>query len=70
MKRNRHIKGSVEKFSGHFLRAGFCKEAANEGALPEYSIMRQSRHKESDAVKKFIRIANIWQDCAAIRLGL
>jgi hypothetical protein len=43
--------------------------AASKG-VAEHAIMRQSCHKKSDTVKKYIRIANMWQDCAAMKLGL
>lgn len=69
IKRNGYIKDRSDKFSGHSLRAGFCTTAASRG-VPEHAIMRQSRHKKSDTVKKYIRIANMWQDCAATKIGL
>jgi integrase len=69
VKRNSHLRGNESMFAGHSLRAGFCTTAAMKG-VPEHSIMRQSRHKKSDTVKKYIRIASMWQDCAATKLGL
>lgn len=69
IKRNEHIGSREANFSGHSLRAGFCTTAASKG-VAEHSIMRQSRHKKSDTVKKYIRIANMWQDCAAMKIGL
>jgi len=69
IKRNSHLEGKENSYSGHSLRAGFCTTAAAKG-VPEHAIMRQSRHKKSDTVKKYIRIANMWQDCAATKLGL
>lgn len=69
IKRNGHIGDREAQFSGHSLRAGFVTTAAQRG-VPEHAIMKQSRHKKSDTVKKYIRIANMWQDSAATKLGL
>jgi site-specific recombinase XerD len=69
IKRNKHLEGKEYQFSGHSLRAGFVTTAAQRG-VPEHAIMRQSRHKKSDTVKKYIRIANMWQDSAVTKLGL
>lgn len=69
IKRNEHLKDREAQFSGHSLRAGFVTTAAQRG-VSEHAIMRQSRHKKSDTVKKYIRIANMWQDSAATKLGL
>lgn len=69
IKRNSHLQANESMFAGHSLRAGFCTTAAMKG-VPEHSIMRQSRHKKSDTVKKYIRMASMWQDCAATKLGL
>lgn len=79
VKRNDYVKAKIEtsiengeyipSFAGHSLRAGFCTHAAIVG-VPEHLIMAQAGHKKSDTTKKYIRIANMWQDCAAIKLGL
>ncbi len=52
IKRNDYLRENKSMFSGHSLRAGFCTTAAMKG-VPEHSIMRQSRHKKSDTVKKY-----------------
>lgn len=60
---------NVPDYAGHSLRAGFCTHAALVG-VPEYQIMAQAGHKKSDTTKKYIRLANKWNDNAAIKLGL
>jgi len=59
----------VFTFSGHSLRAGFATTAAMAG-IPEYAIMKQTGHKRSDTIKKYIRAGNFWRDNAASRVGL
>ena len=56
-------------FSGHSLRAGFATTAAIAG-VPEYAIMKQTGHKRSDTLKKYIRAGNLWRDNAAAKVGL
>jgi integrase len=56
-------------FSGHSLRAGFATTAAMAG-IPEYAIMKQTGHKRSDTLKKYIRAGNLWRDNAAAKVGL
>jgi integrase len=41
-------------YAGHSLRAGFCTQAYLNGA-PELAIMRQSRHKSLDTMRKYVR---------------
>ena len=69
IKSNPLLSGWAKDFSGHSLRAGFTTTAAKAGA-PEHMIMRQTGHKKSDTIKKYIRIGTIWQENAAYKIGL
>ncbi len=69
IKRNDHIKGRKIEFGGHSLRAGFCTQAAING-VSAHASMKQARQKKVETHQKYIRIANMWQDCAATKLGL
>ncbi len=69
VKKNPYMSMMNGDFSSHSLRAGFCTQAAMKG-VQEYSIMRQSRISRSDTVKKYIRYGTMWQDCAAMKVGL
>ena len=57
------------KYAGHSLRAGLVTQAAIND-VPEYKIMRQTRHKSSDMVRKYIRDANLFRDNVSARVGL
>jgi site-specific recombinase XerD len=63
---NREI---AKEFSGHSLRAGFATAAAMAG-VQEYAIMKQTGHKRSDTLKKYIRSRDLWKDNAASKVGL
>lgn len=69
IKKNGHIKDKQAEYSGHSLRAGFCTQAAINN-VSVYASMRQARQKKVESHQKYIRIANMWQDCAATKLGL
>lgn len=69
IKGNPYLEGKEIDFAGHSLRAGFCTQAAAKG-LPEYLIMRQSRHKKSDTLKKYIRLGTAWTENVASKIGL
>jgi len=56
-------------YAGHSLRAGFCTQAYLNG-VPELAIMRQSRHKSLDTVRKYIRDKSLFRDNPAAKLGL
>lgn len=56
-------------YAGHSLRAGFCTQAYLNGAR-ELAIMRQSRHKSLDTVRKYIRDNTLFRDNPAAKLGL
>ncbi len=70
IKRNGYIQLSKKlDFSGHSLRSGFVTTAAIAG-VPEHIIMRQTGHKKSDTIKRYIRIGNMWSENAATKVGL
>ena len=60
---------AVSEFSGHSLRAGFVTSAARAGQ-PEHRIMRQTGHKSTEMVLRYIRVANAFSENAAQALGL
>ncbi|CDZ81941.1 site-specific tyrosine recombinase XerD [Candidatus Rubidus massiliensis] len=62
-------KEMATEFSGHSLRAGFATTAAMAG-VQEYAIMKQTGHKRSDTLKKYIRARDLWRENAASKLGL
>lgn len=59
----------VVKFAGHSLRAGLATSAAMAG-VSEHAIMRQTGHKRTDMVRKYIRIADPFHNNAAAQVGL
>lgn len=69
IKRNKYLANRKESFSGHSLRAGFVTTAVLAD-VSEHSIMRQTGHKKSDTLKKYIRIGNMWKENAASKIGL
>ena len=56
-------------FSGHSLRAGMATTAALNGAS-ERGIMRQTRHRSGEMVRRYIRTATVFSDNAVDQLGL
>lgn len=57
------------QFAGHSLRAGLATSAAMAGKS-EGSIMQQTGHRSSAAVRRYIREGNLFRDNAAGGLGL
>jgi site-specific recombinase XerD len=57
------------KYAGHSLRAGLVTQAAING-VQELTIMKQTRHKSSDMLRKYIRDASLFRDNASARVGL
>ena len=55
--------------AGHSLRAGFATQAFLNGAA-EVSIMRQTRHKSLNTLRKYIRDRSLFRDNPAAKLGL
>lgn len=56
-------------YSGHSLRAGLVTSAALAGAS-ETEIMRQSGHKSSQMVQKYIRVADVFKENISGKVGL
>ena len=56
-------------YAGHSLRAGFATQAFLNGAA-EVSIMRQTRHKSLNTLRKYIRDRSLFRDNPATKLGL
>lgn len=57
------------RYGAHSLRSGFCSTAAKAGK-PEHQIMKQTRHKRSDSLQRYIKKANLFDDNAASGIGL
>ena len=58
-----------EKYAGHSLRAGLVTQAAIN-QVPAIVIMRQTRHKSSDMLRRYIRETTLFRDNASARVGL
>lgn len=58
-----------ENYSGHSLRSGFATTAAMVGKS-ERAIMKQSRHKSTYMVRKYIRHTSLFEENAATDIGL
>ncbi|WP_066066180.1 site-specific integrase [Neobacillus soli] len=58
-----------EKYGAHSLRSGFCSTAAKAGKA-EHQIMKQTRHKRTDSLQRYIKKANLFDDNAAGGIGL
>jgi site-specific recombinase XerD len=56
-------------YAGHSLRAGFATQAFLNG-VAEVSIMRQTRHKSLNTLRKYIRDRSLFRDNPAAKLGL
>jgi integrase len=59
----------VADLSGHSLRSGMCTSAARNGAS-ERSIMKQSGHRSTVMVRRYIHDAELFADNASAKLGL
>ncbi|XKH34040.1 tyrosine-type recombinase/integrase [Azospirillum doebereinerae] len=57
------------RFAGHSLRAGLCTAAARAG-VSEHAIMKQTGHRSSSTLRRYIRDGNLFTENAAARLGL
>jgi integrase len=60
---------SAEAFAGHSLRAGHATQASMNG-VGELVIMRQTRHRSVETLRKYIRDGEIFRMNAAAGLGL
>lgn len=69
VKKHAKNKEMAIELSGHSLRSGFATTAAMAG-VQEYAIMKQTGHKRSDTLKKYIRSRDLWKDNPASRIGL
>jgi len=69
VKRNDHIQKRASEFGGHSLRAGFCTQSALNN-VPDSIAMKQSGHKDANTYGKYVRLADLWKNNAAGRLGL
>lgn len=69
LKRNYLDEENAHNISGHSLRAGFVTSAAKR-KVPEHLIMKQTGHKCSDTLKRYIRIATRFDENAASLVGL
>jgi integrase len=58
-----------DHFGAHSLRSGFCSTAAKAGKT-EHQIMRQTRHKRSDSLQRYIKYGTLFEDNAAGGIGL
>ena len=56
-------------YGAHSLRSGFCSTAAKAGKS-EHQIMRQTRHKQSSSLQRYIKHGTIFEDNAASGIGL
>ncbi|MRG86708.1 site-specific integrase [Salinibacillus xinjiangensis] len=59
----------AKRYGAHSLRSGFCSTAAKAGKA-EHQIMKQTRHKRSDSLQRYIKKANLFDDNAASGIGL
>jgi integrase len=57
------------KYAGHSLRAGLVTQAAING-VQELAIMKQTRHKSSEMLRKYVRDASLFRENASARVGL
>jgi integrase len=64
-----HVGLDGAEYSGHSLRAGFATQAALNGAS-DRAIMQQTKHKSRAMVDRYVRVASIWTDNGATKLGL
>ena len=56
-------------FSGHSLRAGHATAAALAGGA-ERDIMRQTGHRSTAMLGRYIRVGSMWTDNAAASIDL
>jgi len=69
VKRSFTEEDKVACVSGHSLRAGFVTTAARK-KVPEHLIMKQTGHKCSDNLKRYIRLGTRFDENAAALVGL
>ena len=59
----------ASKYAGHILRAGLATSGALAGATLE-DIMRQTRHKSERVARGYVRVADVFKNNVAARVGL
>ena len=59
----------ASKYAGHSLRAGLATSGALAGATLE-DIMRQTRHKSERVARGYVRVADVFKNNVAARVGL
>jgi site-specific recombinase XerD len=59
----------ARKYAGHSLRAGLVTSAAMNN-VAEYVIQRQTRHKSTDMLRRYIRDVSLFRENASARVGL
>ena len=69
VKRRATAAGLAGTFAGHSLRAGFATEGYAQGT-PELAIMRHGRWRSASVMRGYVEEGSIWNDNAAMRLGL
>jgi site-specific recombinase XerD len=57
------------KYAGHSLRAGLVTQAAIN-QVPELTIMKTTRHKSADMLRRYVRETSLFRDNASARVGL
>ena len=60
---------NVEDFAGHSLRAGLATQAAANG-VSERLIMKQTRHRSLNTLRRYIREGTLFRENAAAKVGL
>ena len=60
---------TVENLGGHSLRAGHVTQAAMNG-VTERVIMRQTGHRSTATLRRYIRIGEMFRENAARGLGI
>jgi site-specific recombinase XerD len=60
---------NADDLSAHSLRAGFATQAALNGAS-DREIMNQTGHRSRAMVDRYVRVANVWRENGANKLGL
>jgi hypothetical protein len=60
---------STEALAGHSLRSGHVTQGAMNG-VPEFIIMKQTRHKSLATLRKYIRFGELFRKNSAAGLGL
>ena len=58
-----------ERYAGHSLRAGLATSAADGGAS-DRAIMRQTGHRSTAMVNRYVREGRLFRDNAALLAGL